>query len=191
MPFVESLNEFKLRMNCPCVWSKDRYLFENGGEWDEPNGRWWDPPTDKWELLKLKQEYYTVVLRREREEYVHFLNSVTEQLAWCKRFPNLPPPSGDAPAQLRAGEERMRVLAEKLREINAELSQSPEAQRERQRKADEQIRDKRLRDFEQAVHARGDYYADVMDYAKSIQQPAFDAAQQTSQAATVSTSTIG
>jgi hypothetical protein len=67
MPYIESFDEFALRMGCEYLRSRDSYLFENGGRSD--GDRHSDPPTNAVEVLKLQIEYLEVQLKNEERKF--------------------------------------------------------------------------------------------------------------------------
>lgn len=158
MPYVESMPEFRNRMDCPHAFVNGRYLWENGGQ---SNGyAHLNPPADKWERLRLQAEYYAFILKREEKEYYAYQNACMEQLNLAKKYPNVPGPPPEAPELLRAGEDRMRKLRAKLDGIAAELRESPQAKFERQREDRERERLNRLQ--AQIADLRGDPVAHAL-----------------------------
>lgn len=119
MPFYEDFQEFARRMDCPHVTSRGRHLFENGGQ---SNGvHHLDAPVEEIPRLRLQAEYLTVLLKREEAAFTQYRGECLEAASLAKRYANLPGAPRDAPQQLRAGQDRIGALRDRLAEIAAKL----------------------------------------------------------------------
>ena len=150
MPFHESFDEFKVRMESDCEFIRSRYLFRNAAQSNGDNVHI-EPPTDPVELAKLKKEFLQFRLEHAIKEFNAMKTYVEEQAAMRLRYRNAVPPSSDSVEILKriqgrifrlrasieaiADDPESESLEEKRRRISDELEQK-ERQRIQQIKMD-------------------------------------------------------
>ena len=120
--FVETFQEFKMRMGCECVAVKGRYLFRNGAQSDgELSHR--DPPGELFARLKLEREFLQFNLDRKTKEFNTLKAEALEQSSLHRRYSNLPSPSPQAPDALRRIQKVVFELRSEIRAIDERLEE--------------------------------------------------------------------
>lgn len=107
---VESLDEFRRRQACAWVEANGLVLFANGAVSDGYTHQ--DPAEDS---RAGRRAYLRARLAAEEREWSAFRDHCIEQAAMHRSMPRAcPGPSLDAPAQLRAGRDRIHALRREL-----------------------------------------------------------------------------
>ena len=131
MPFYESFDEFKSRMESDCEFIRNRYLFRNGAQ---SNGDFAhiEPPANPSELAKLKKEFLKFRLDLAEAEFNDMKTYVEEQAAMKMRYRNAVPPRSDSVEILKRIQGRIFRLRESLQAIKSDPeAESPEQARRR------------------------------------------------------------
>ena len=130
---IDSYQEFADRHGGSPVQVENIFLFPDGASvnGDDRDDRR-EPPADPTERLRARRDYVAAHLDRTIDNFQSLKAHCHEQASLAARYTNLPGPPVDAPKELR----RLAALAEKYREelaeIDAQLAETPEAQRQRE-----------------------------------------------------------
>lgn len=146
MPYISGFDDFKKLQNCEVIQierseHRDAWLFVNGaacvllktGMNKDFEGH--DPPTERFALLRAKRLFVSAKLSKEASDYKAALSRYQEQAMWALRSPHTCPavPAGAADA-MREGLLYIEKLRGELKELDAQLAESPEAVLARQRR---------------------------------------------------------
>ncbi|MEZ6119023.1 MAG: hypothetical protein R3C28_20980 [Pirellulaceae bacterium] len=133
MPFVESLDEFRERMNCPYIQGGGGYLFENGAFSD--SYMHYDPPENEFDCLLRRRKYYVAQLERHIAWFNAAKKSAFDAAQMTSR--NVPTITEQHIEELERLRTNVLSLREKVSEFDEVLAESPQALSQRQREAEE------------------------------------------------------
>jgi len=153
MPIViETYREFAERHGNDPVDIGHRLLFGNGAMADHDGMRLQEPPGDPTERLKFRKLYVVEQVGRAEKKFHSLRKSFSEQASLAKRFRNLPSPPEDAPQLLMAIKAEVERWREELREVNAQLAETPESQENKQREEMDRDQYQRVADLSQRIN---------------------------------------
>lgn len=139
MPFYESFDEFKTRMDCDCEFLQDRWLFRNGATSDG-HGYHIEPPThNPPQLKKLKREFLNFRLKKATDAFNDMQNYVAEQSHAHVLCQSAMSPRKDSVDILKRLQGRVLRLRESIKALDTdETTDSPEQIHQRVREQLEQ-----------------------------------------------------
>ena len=140
MVMVESFQEFITRHGGDCVTVRGWMLFPDGTTCNEDFTIRRQSPSDPTELLNLRREYVQAKLKQADRDFRDLKNDALDQAHTSMNNRGLPPPGRGVPNELTRRKGIVEQLREQLASIEAEYAQTPEAQRQRRRDAEELAR---------------------------------------------------
>lgn len=103
-----------------------------------------DPPSDPVELLRTRKEFAVRKLASEQVQFAKYKQDVIRQAESAMKFKYVPAPGDSSLEDLRRGKARILALRETISDIDAALSETREAEMERERQAEESQRQMKI-----------------------------------------------
>jgi hypothetical protein len=125
---IETLGEFRERMDCDYLIVKNRYLFRNGAQSD--GHMHMEPPSDDNSRLLLQREFLQFKLDGLVRHFIDIKQDALNQAGLSYKYKNLPTPDANAPKVLKHLQGIIYRIREKLVVIDNQLGRSSPVVRE-------------------------------------------------------------